>query len=56
MTATEIILIVIGVVVIIGSFFITERLSQKDLEQISMMSQADLRHIAQKQVEDVQAL
>lgn len=54
MGATEIVLIVIGVVVIIASFFITERLSQKDLEQISMMSQADLKHIAQKQAQEVQ--
>lgn len=52
---TEIILIVIGIVVIIGSFFITERLSQKDIEQISMMSQEDLKYIAKKQAEEVQA-
>lgn len=54
MVATEIVLIIIGVVFIIGSFFLKEGLSQKDLEQISMMSEADLKHIAQKQVKEVQ--
>lgn len=53
MLAVEVILIIIGVVLIIGSFYVTERLSQKDLEHISLMSEADLKHIAEKQVKDV---
>lgn len=53
MVAVEVILIIIGVVFIIASFFITEKLSQQDLEQISLMSQADLKRIADKQLEEV---
>ncbi len=53
MTTVEIILIIIGVVFLIGSFFITEKLSQKDIEQITLMSEADLKHIAEKQVNEV---
>ena len=53
MLAVEVILIIIGVVLIIGSFYVTERLSQQDLEHISLMSEADLKHIAEKQVKDV---
>lgn len=50
MVAAEIVLILIGVVFIVVSFFVTEKLSQQDLEQISLMSQADLKVIAEKQV------
>ena len=50
MVAVEVILILIGVVFLIGSFFVTERLSQKDPEQITLMSEADLKQIAEKQV------
>lgn len=53
MVAVEIVLIIIGVIFLIGSFFITERLSQKDLEQITLMSEADLKHIAEKQLKDI---
>lgn len=53
MVAVEIVLIIIGVVFLIGSFFITEKLSQKDLDQISLMSQADLKHIAEKQLKEI---
>mgnify|MGYP003300784295 CR=1 FL=1 len=45
--------ILIGVVFLIGSFFVTERLSQKDIEQITLMSEADLKHIAEKQVDKI---
>lgn len=53
MVAVEVVLILIGVVFLVGSFFVTEKLSQQDLEQISLMSQADLKYIAEKQVKDI---
>ena len=34
MTALEITLIVIGVVFLVGSFFVSDKLSQKDVDQI----------------------
>lgn len=49
----EIVLIIIGVVMIVGSFFITEKLSQQDLDQISMMSESDLKKISEKQVKEM---
>jgi len=55
MVAVEIVLIIIGVIFLIGSFFITEKLSQKDIEQISLMSEADLKHIAEKQVKEIKS-
>lgn len=53
MVAVEVVLIIIGVVFLVGSFFLTEKLSQKDLEHISLMSEADLKHIAEKQVKSI---
>lgn len=53
MVAAEIFLIIIGVLFIVISFFVTEKLSQQDLEQISLMSQQDLKIIAEKQVGEV---
>ncbi|MBQ2706274.1 MAG: hypothetical protein IJF60_05595 [Agathobacter sp.] len=55
MVAVEIVLIIIGVIFLVGSFFVTERLSQKDLEQITLMSEADLKHIAEKQVKEIKS-
>lgn len=52
MVAVEIVLIIIGVVFLVGSFFVTEKLSQKDLDQITMMSEGDLKHIVEKQLKD----
>ena len=53
MVITEIVLIVIGIIALIGSFFVSEKLSQKDLDQITRMSEADLKAVAEKQVKDV---
>lgn len=55
MVLTEIVLIIIGVVVFVASFFVTEKLSQQDLEQITLMSETDLKLIAEKQVKEVRA-
>lgn len=49
----EIILILIGIAFIGVSFYITETLSQQDLEQISLMSEADLKKISEKQVKEM---
>lgn len=55
MVAVEIVLIIIGVIFLVGSFFLSEKLSQKDLEQITLMSEADLKHIAEKQVKSIKS-
>lgn len=38
---------------IFASFYVTEKLSQQDIEHISMMSEADLKKISEKQVIDM---
>lgn len=53
MILTEIMLIIIGVIAFAASFFVTERLSQRDLEQITLMSEADLKLITEKQLKSV---
>lgn len=53
MVVTEIVLIIIGIIALVVSFFVSERLSQKDLDQITLMSEADLKIVAEKQVKDV---
>lgn len=51
MTALEITLIVIGVVFLVGSFFVSDKLSQKDVDQIAKMSEEELRVILDRQLE-----
>ena len=53
MVLTEIVLIILGVIAFVASFFVTEKLSQKDLEQITLMSEADLKTISEKQLKEV---
>ena len=53
MVFAEIVLIIIGVAFIGASFYVTEKLSQQDLEHISMMSEADLKRISDMQVNDM---
>jgi len=53
MVLTEIVLIILGVVAFVASFFITERLSQKDLDQITLMSETELKSISERQVKEV---
>ena len=52
---TEIVLIIIGVIMIFVSFYITEKLSQQDIEQISLMSEKDLKVIAEQQVKAIKS-
>jgi uncharacterized protein YbjQ (UPF0145 family) len=54
-TATEIILIIIGVIFLLGSFMIKDQLSGKDLDQISKLSETDLKLIIQKQLKNADA-
>ncbi len=52
MTAVEITLIIIGIIFLIGSFFVQEKFSQKDIEQISKMSEEELAHVVEKQLKN----
>lgn len=46
----EIILIVVGVIFLIGSCFVQEKLSEKDVEQISKLSEEEIRIILEKKI------
>lgn len=54
MLAAEIVLILVGVVFLIGSHFVEEKLSQEDIEHISILSEKELKIIAEKQVKKVE--
>lgn len=55
MSATEVVLIVIGLIFIIGSFFLKEVLSQKDMEQIAKLSEIELKTIIDRKMKDADA-
>lgn len=52
MSTTVIVLIVIGVVFIIGSFFVKETLSKKDIDAIAKMSENEIKVILEKKLND----
>ena len=52
MDAVEVVLIIIGVIFLLGSHFLKERLSQKDLEQITIMTEKELKAITEKQIRE----
>lgn len=50
MTGVEIILILVGLVLMVGSFFVTEKLSGADLDKIAEMSQTEMKLILDKEL------
>ncbi|MGN0170157.1 MAG: DUF6115 domain-containing protein [Lachnospiraceae bacterium] len=50
MGVLETVLILIGVVLVIGSYFVSDKLSQRDVEKIADLSEAELRVIVEKQI------
>ncbi len=54
MTVLEVVLLTIGVVMMIASFFLTEKLSNKDLEKISELSTEEMRRILEKSLNEAQ--
>lgn len=54
MTAVEIVLIVVGVIFMVGSFFVTEKLSQKEVTQISELSSIEMKQILRKNMESAE--
>ena len=55
MLATEIVLIIIGVVILVGSYFIEERFTEKDIQEISRMSEAQLNMVVDKQIKNAKS-
>jgi uncharacterized protein YneF (UPF0154 family) len=52
MTAIEITLIIISIVFLIGSFLVQEKLSQKDIDQITRLSESQLKVIVENQLKN----
>lgn len=56
MTALEVILLIIGVVFFVGSFFVQEKLSKKDIEQITQLSEKEVKIILDRKLKDAETV
>ena len=54
MTGVEIILIFAGLVLMIGSFMVTEKLSDADLDKIAGLSEKDIKRILEKRLQEAE--
>ncbi len=54
MSVLEMVLLVIGVVIMIASFFITEKLSTKELDKIAELSTDEMKKILERNLNDAQ--
>lgn len=54
MSVLEIVLIVIGIVLMFGSFFITEKLSSGELDKIAELSTEEMKRILERNLNDAQ--
>ncbi|MBR1391983.1 MAG: hypothetical protein IJ567_11210 [Lachnospiraceae bacterium] len=50
MTGVEIILVLVGLILMVGSFMVTEKLSGRELNRISQLSETEIRTILEKQL------
>lgn len=50
MAALEVTLIIVGIIFVIVSFFVEEKLSQKDIDRIVSLSESELRVIVERQL------
>ena len=50
MTAVEVVLILIGVVFLLGSFFVTERLTPTEISHVAELSEDQLRIVMEREM------
>ena len=50
MTAVEVVLILIGVVFLLGSFFVTERLTPTEISRVAELSEDELRVVMEREM------
>lgn len=55
MTVVEAVLLLIGVVFFIGSFFITEKLSPADVNKVAELSEGELRVLVDRELDTARA-
>lgn len=51
MSGIEIVILIVGVIFVLGSFFVGEKFSSKDVEQIAMLSKEQLNRIVEKELQ-----
>jgi len=51
MTGIEIAILIVGVIFVLGSFFVGEKLSSKDIDHIAEMTKAQLNRIVEKELQ-----
>jgi hypothetical protein len=51
MTAVEVVLLLMGVVFLLGSFFITEKLSPEDVSRVAQLSEEELQGVMNRELE-----
>lgn len=54
MTVIEAALIIVGIIIMIGSYFVQEKITTKDIEKISQMSEKELDMVVEKQLKGVE--
>lgn len=55
MTAIEVVLLLIGVVFLLGSFFITEKLSNSEISRVAQLSEDELRIVMNREMETAES-
>ena len=50
MTGIEIVVLIVGIIFVLGSFFVGDKLSSKDVDQIALLSREQLNRIVEKEL------
>jgi len=56
MTGIEIAILIVGVIFVLGSFFVGEKLSSKDIDHIAKMTKAQLNRIVEKELQSAEGI
>ncbi len=51
MTGIEIVVLIVGIIFVLGSFFVGDKLSSKDVDQIALLSREQLNRIVEKELQ-----
>ena len=54
MTGIEIVVLIVGIIFVLGSFFVGDKLSSKDVDQIAQLSREQLNRIVEKELNHAQ--
>ena len=54
MTVLQVSLLIVGVILLLASFFVTERLSKKEVDELSRLSSAQLQKVVDKEISGIE--